>query len=722
MTQLSFVFENATPALFLRQEILALGLIAVGIFLMLFAIRSLKRAKKEADSADFTSLDTSVLQLRDIHKSYFLGKEEFPVLHGIDISFERGDFVSLLGESGGGKSTLMNIIGGLDREYTGDVIVDGIVQRTKKERDMDAYRRDTIGFIFQSFNLVSYLSVLDNIMIALKMTTLSEKERKARAITLTKQVGLYEHRKKKPAQLSGGQKQRVAIARALASDPEIILADEPTGALDSQNTREVLSILQDIAKSGKTVIVVTHSQEVANAGTRIIYLTDGKINEDERLKPMFEIAEREKPFATKALSYVDIVRTGFKHFVNKWKINLLIALGTAIGLFAVIFFLGLGIGGTKYMNSTIEGLFPVNTNTPGVVSRPTTKESDRVSEGQLFSQGQQAAVQRQSFLTQAEIDKLSALDHVTKVEKLHLLMGQGTLSADSKSTKISGLSTWTNYNVASSLTKGSAPKNDDEIVVQKSLAKKLNADYNSLIGKKVSFTLTVMGDDGKPLTINATFKISGILEDSGQLQDTYVTSSALTNILSAHNMKMDAQMAIVTVDKVSNVKEVTKKIQQTKIDGKQVFASENLGTLLDTITNITSIVSYVLAAIAGVGLIVSMFMIIVTTYMSVAERTKEIGIIRALGGRKKDISRLFTAESSMLGLFSATLALGVSFALAAVVNHALADFLGGIDIIQITPGIMIFAVVISLVIALLASLAPSRRAAKMNTIEALATE
>lgn len=184
-----------------------------------------------------------VLELKNIRKSYFLGKDEFPVLKGIDLEFERGDFVSLLGESGGGKSTLMNIIGGLDREYDGDVIIDGVAQKAKKEKDMEAYRRDTIGFIFQSFNLINYLSVLDNILISLKMTSLSEKERVERAVELTKQVGLYEHRKKKPAQLSGGQKQRVAIARALASDPEIILADEPTGALDSQNTKEVLALL-----------------------------------------------------------------------------------------------------------------------------------------------------------------------------------------------------------------------------------------------------------------------------------------------------------------------------------------------------------------------------------------------------------------------------------------------------------------------------------------------
>lgn len=137
-----------------------------------------------------------------------MGKEEFPVLKGIDLQIERGEFVSLLGESGGGKSTLMNIIGGLDREYDGDVIVDGLVQRAKKEKAMDAYRRETIGFIFQSFNLVSYLSVLDNIMISLKMTALTEKERHARAIELTKQVGLYEHRKKKNLRNYQGDKNK----------------------------------------------------------------------------------------------------------------------------------------------------------------------------------------------------------------------------------------------------------------------------------------------------------------------------------------------------------------------------------------------------------------------------------------------------------------------------------------------------------------------------------
>lgn len=225
----------------------------------------------------------SLLKLSNIHKSYFLGKEESKVLNGIDLEFNSGEFVSILGESGGGKSTLMNIIGGLDREFSGELLLNNEKLDHRKEKQLDNYRRGTIGYIYQSYNLITHLTVLENVMVSLDMTSLSHTERVARAKQLLEQVGLGEHLKKHPNQLSGGQKQRVAIARALASDPEIILADEPTGALDSKNTQEVLAILKKIAADGKLVIAVTHSQEVANHGTRIIHLVDGQIDSDVRL-------------------------------------------------------------------------------------------------------------------------------------------------------------------------------------------------------------------------------------------------------------------------------------------------------------------------------------------------------------------------------------------------------------------------------------------------------
>ena len=663
----------------------------------------------------------AVLELKNIRKSYFLGKDEFPVLKGINLEFERGDFVSLLGESGGGKSTLMNIIGGLDRKYEGDVIVDGLAQKIKKEKDMDAYRRDTIGFIFQSFNLVSYLSVLDNILISLKMTSLSDKERHERAIELTKQVGLYEHRKKNPSQLSGGQKQRVAIARALASDPEIILADEPTGALDSQNTKEVLALLRQIAQSGKTVIVVTHSQEVADYGTRIIRLADGQITGDERLKEPYPVESHQR-MNSKALSYRDTFRTAFKHFTHSWKINLLIAIGTAIGLFSVIFFLGLGNGATKYMNDTITS--SVNPNVVTIFKRTTT--DNKLGNEQALQQTQQELGNAATNLDSTHLSKLKKVDNVKKVEPTYSISGLGTLTASDKSKSgLMTLDTWTQSNINDDYVAGSKPA-DGEIAIYASDAKELNKDYKSLVGKKITIKIPAKTAAGASVEVTKEFTVSGILKNpqgpassSSRLIATYNTVKAA---LESANADSDATYAVVTVNKVDNVKSTTSDIQNLKIDGTKAFVTYSVTSFLDVITNITNIVSYVLAAIAGISLIVSIFMIVVTTYMSVAERTKEIGVIRALGGRKKDISRLFTAESLILGLSSAAIAIGFAYLGQFLINKALSSFLDGASIVQISGGHIIFAIIVAVLIALLASLAPSGRAARLNTIEALASE
>ncbi len=666
----------------------------------------------------------SVLELKNIKKSYFLGKEEFPVLKGIDLQIERGEFVSLLGESGGGKSTLMNIIGGLDREYDGDVIVDGLVQRAKKEKAMDAYRRETIGFIFQSFNLVSYLSVLDNIMISLKMTALTEKERHARAIELTKQVGLYEHRKKKPAQLSGGQKQRVAIARALASDPEIILADEPTGALDSQNTREVLALLRDIAQSGKTVIVVTHSQEVAEYGTRIIHLADGVITGDERIKPAYPALEHDR-IKSKALSLADTFKTAFQHFTNAWKINLLIAIGTAIGLFSVIFFLGLGNGATKYMNHMITS--NVNPNIVTVFKRTTTDNA--VANTEALRQAQENLGATDNLLDSNHLNSLKDAKYVTKVEPAYSISGLTTMKYDSTTkTGLYSITTWNASNINDSYVKGNKPENG-EIALYEKDAKALNNDYKSLIGQSISITFTAKTSSNSNVEVTKSLKVSGILKNpdsagagGGAASSVIMTASTLKSSLSAAGADSDAAYAVVSVDKVDHVKSAAQAIQKIKIDGNKAFATFNMGSILDTLTNITNIVSYVLAAIAGISLIVSIFMIVVTTYMSVAERTKEIGVIRALGGRRKDISRLFTFESLILGLSSAIIAILAAFLGEFIINKALSGFLDGVSIVQISIGHLIFAVIVAVLIALFASLAPSGRAARLNTIEALAAE
>ncbi len=242
----------------------------------------------------------------------------------------------------------------LDREFQGSVTVAG-KRLTINEKAMDTYCRDTIGYIYQAYNLISHLSVLDNVLIPLDMTTLNHAEREKRALSLLKRVGLADQAKKYPNQLSGGQKQRVAIARALASDPKVIIADEPTGALDSQNTKEVLEILDSIAREGRLVIAVTHSQSVANAGSRIVHLEDGKINADSTLHKPYPLNDSPR-LKSKLLPASVAYRTAYKHFKYHFWRNSLIVLGTAIGLFAVMLFSGLGNGISGYISQQVKNM------------------------------------------------------------------------------------------------------------------------------------------------------------------------------------------------------------------------------------------------------------------------------------------------------------------------------------------------------------------------------
>jgi ABC-type antimicrobial peptide transport system permease subunit len=240
-----------------------------------------------------------------------------------------------------------------------------------------------------------------------------------------------------------------------------------------------------------------------------------------------------------------------------------------------------------------------------------------------------------------------------------------------------------------------------------------------MIGKTVDATFTLTTSTG-PKQVTQSLKISGIMQNVPGM-GAAMSSDTMKSLFEANDYSTDPFFAVITANNSKNVKQVTKDIENIKSDGKKVFATNGVGSILDTINNITGIVTTVLASVAGISLVVSIFMIVVTTYMSVAERTKEIGIIRAMGGRKKDISRLFTAESLILGLSSAILAIALAFIGQSVINAALHSLVGG-NIVAITPYHIIATVIIAVVIALVASLAPSGRAARLNTIEALATE
>lgn len=661
----------------------------------------------------------SFLELKDIHKSYFLGKDEFPVLKGINLSFDKGEFVSILGESGGGKSTLMNIIGGLDRDFSGDVLVNGNRLDHKQEKKLDVYRRETIGYIFQSFNLINYQTNLENVETSLNMTTLSAAQRKQRATELLDKVGLSEHIHKYPSQLSGGQKQRVAIARALAADPDVMIADEPTGALDSVNTAEVLELLEQIAQEGKLVIVVTHSQAVAEYGTRILHMADGKIDEEKNLKDKFEAPATTDRLTSKPLSASSVWDMAFDHLKYKKLQNFLIILGSAIGVFSVILFLGLGNGIKGYINDQVSSL--ANPNYPKVV-RNTLSDKDATSMERVRATAQAAATDYSSTVfSDSVIKKIGHVKNVSKTYQGYQFGGAVFKYGSTQSQSGTQVQTWSPVYANKIIKAGHKPSGDNEIVIDKTFAQKANKNWKSLIGKNISYTYVAYNKNNQAVPVTSTMKIVGIT-DGGQAGAVYATTfSGMKKDLANASAVTEANYLTLKINETNNVKSAVSAVNKIKDNGQQAAVAVSVGSVLDTINTITSLASYVLAAIAGISLVVSAIMIIVTTYMSVSERTKEIGVLRALGARAKDIRGLFTNEALLMGIISAVFGIATAYIVQFIMNSALYGLIK-FNIVQVSLGNVIFAVIISLIIALVASFVPSRRAANLNTIDALAAD
>ena len=226
-----------------------------------------------------------MIKIKNLHKSYNIGKNSLHVLKGLDLEIKEGELVAIMGSSGSGKSTLLNIIGMLDNHDKGSYELDGVIIKKMNETKAAEYRNKFLGFVFQSFNLINYKNALDNVILPLYYQGISRKVREKKALKYLSDVGLKNWSHHLPNELSGGQKQRVAIARAMVSEPKVLLADEPTGALDSNTSKEVMDLIQKINKAGKTILVVTHEHDISQMCSRIIKLKDGVIVEDKKIKP-----------------------------------------------------------------------------------------------------------------------------------------------------------------------------------------------------------------------------------------------------------------------------------------------------------------------------------------------------------------------------------------------------------------------------------------------------
>ncbi len=690
----------------------------------------------------------SLIEVSKMNKYYPVGDEtEFHALKNINLSFDKGELVSIIGESGSGKSTLMNLLGGLDSKFTGDILVDGenIGQYTEKE--MVRYHKDKIGFVFQSFNLISHLSILDNVTLAMTLSNVGKDTRIERAKAILDQLGLKDHYSKKPNQLSGGQKQRVAIARALVNDPDIIIADEPTGALDSETSEQVLDIIQQIAESGKLVILVTHSERVAERSSRVVTIADGEIIKDERKGPLkkvegtFLLDSLNKKQTNKNLSVFSAIRMALLNMKEKFGRNALIALGGSIGIMSIVLMLSLGKGVNDYLTDTMNE----NVN-PLIIQARMTEETEtdearsaREEKEEAASKGQSSGqasgfppanlaggegssggfegppgTQNVIVFEPENIAEIQEIDHVKSTTKgfTSFSFSKNAIEFDGDSYTYMNFGTVSPDMTPSSIVHGTMPE-ENEILITEGIAGNIKENPEDMVGEEVEVKVEVNGD-----TLKNTYTISGIYNSGEATGPEGIFDSVFMNMetFEALNEEVDKTVESNILYITSESEEFTKEIKdQVKELG---YGGSSADVLTDLFSQMLDIFTYILTGVAGISLLVSAIMILTVLYISVVERTQEIGVIKAIGGRKIDIRRIFVSESFLIGLFSGVLGVGIAFGLS-LIGNTVTNKAFDATVLHMTPVFALSGVLVSILISVLAGLLPANKAAKLDPVEAL---
>ena len=609
-----------------------------------------------------------IFRIDNLTKEYGKNNSYQKVLDNISISFKSNEFVCVLGESGSGKSSLLNIMGGLDNNYEGSINIDNM---NIKYINQDEYRKNNIGFIFQSFNLINSLSVIDNIILPIERDNISYKKKKKMAINLLRKLNIYTLKNKKINELSGGQKQRVAIARGLINNPKIILADEPTGALDEENSKNILEILKEINKEGKLVIVVTHSKKVIDYSTRLIEIKDGKIYKDQKLKRVKEtyldtVESREN-------KYLYLIKHAFMNLKNNKRRNLFITLASSIGIIGVILSLFLGDGVKNYINDLI-----VSKSDPNLY----TIES------------------KYKYYDEELINKINNIKHIDKVNK------ELNISISSITYKESKY----DLTYLDSIEKIKVEKGDSSgLLINKSLSKKIN------IGDIVKLTFI---DDYH--VFNRTIKVTGIISDTGisLIDEGYISMISYSNLKKVYDdykLEIKPNNISIKIDSKDNIEYIKKKLKELKLTPKtnEDYYNE-LKKYLD-------IASFILSVFSLSSLIVSTIMISIIINITVLERVKEIGLLRSIGYSKKDVKNIFKSESLSLGICIWLFSIYISSFMIKFVKYIVKDKFD-IEIISDNTKYYLISLFISLFVTYISSLIPSKKASNLDPINALRSE
>ncbi|WP_271814362.1 ATP-binding cassette domain-containing protein [Clostridium beijerinckii] len=654
----------------------------------------------------------ALLELRNINKYYRLkDNDKFHVLNDINLTFNAGELVSIIGESGSGKSTLMNLIGGLDSDFSGELLVNEKDIKKLRRKELDKYRKNEVGFIFQSFNLIGHLSVLDNVTIAMTLSNVRKKERLKRAREILTDLGLENHINKKPNQLSGGQKQRVAIARALINNPKIIIADEPTGSLDSKTTIQVLEIMKDIARKGKLVIMVTHSERVASASSRIIKISDGEIIDDNKVIELDNEVNIEKQDNIRKqkqnLSLISSAKLALVNMKEKLPRNILVSVGGSIGIMSIILMLSLGNGVKSYFNKTMNNYvnpLVIEVNMPSEENEDINLDVTTV---------QKPDVNSTKPFEESDIDTLSKIENVSSVERGYSIisLGANSLVYNNKTNNLMNVSTISSNITASNVETGTLPKTG-EVLINKALSDNLGKD---IIGQKVNLRILA-----NQKILNRDFIVSGVYTTtSGDLtanmKSAFLNYSDLEKLYSDNGYKLKPNVVYVNTTNSKYTPQIKQKVNEL---GYSQSSQEQMASMFNQMIDI---LTYVLSGIAAISLIVSAIMIIVVMYISVVERTKEIGIIKAIGARAKDIRRIFVSEAFLIGFFSGAIGLIGAYLIMRGIN-LMSNKLFGVSVVLIKREYAILGVIVSVVISTLAGLLPANKAARLDPVESLRRE
>lgn len=759
-----------------------------------------------------------MLELKKINKSYKTGTFVQKALKNVSIEFRKNEFVAILGQSGSGKTTLLNIIGGLDRYDSGDLVINNKSTKKFKNIDWDRYRNNCVGFIFQSYNLIPHITILDNVEMGMTLSGVGARTRRRKAKAALKKVGLLEHIHKKPNQLSGGQMQRVAIARALVNDPEIILADEPTGALDTKTSVQIMDLIKDIAKD-KLVIMVTHNPDLANTyANRIIEFKDGEAISDSN--PVKEAEEDDSNLKIKktAMSFLTALKLSFNNIKTKKGRTLITAFASSIGIIGIGLILALSNGFKqeidKFEKDTLSQA-PIIISTQSVNLSKESMEQLEKSNLEKYSKERKIYIEEdpQNIIMHSNILSDEYVEYIKKIDN-KLLSGisyqamtnfilinknGNTYNQVSNTSNMAVLPYNPNKEIEGiidntfDIIAGSINENEAGLILQvdprnriyKSAAIALgiedeNVSFDEILNKELKLVFNDdyyknVGSYFIPETNyeklynssnSVTVKVQAIIrvkEDKEMLSNGSGLgyTNALNKLVTEHNKdskivktQRNTDYNVLTnqpFDEVStkkivleylgddvapstinlypkdfdSKKEITDyldKYNKNK-DEKEIVEYMDMASMISSLSgSIMDAITIVLIAFSSISLVVSSIMIAIITYISVLERTKEIGILRALGARKKDIKRVFNAETFIIGLSSGLLGILIAYLLTFPVNSVIYKLSELPNVAKLNPVHAIILIIINVALTMLGGFIPAKLASRKDPVEALRTE